>query len=375
MIVSVPKEIKDNEYRVAMTPGGVRQLVEGGHEVWVETGAGEGSGFDDAQYRASGARVVSASADAWNAELVIKVKEPQPNEYAFLRPDLTIFTYLHLAANEQLTRELMARGPTGIAYETVELRAEAGHPRGYLPLLTPMSEIAGRMSIQIGAHYMEKMSGGRGKLMGGVAGVRPADVVIVGAGVVGTNAAQVALGMGAHVILIDINLDRLRYLHEVMGGRLTTLSSNPLNIAQAVQRADLLVGAVLVKGAKAPRLVTREMIGTMAPGSVVIDVAVDQGGCVETSHPTTHSDPTFLVDEVIHYCVANMPGAVPRTSTYALSNATLPYIAKLADMGIEPAIRADPALARGINTYKTKVTYRSVAQAVGLEYTSLEALL
>jgi alanine dehydrogenase len=375
MIVSVPREIKDNEYRVAMTPGGVRQLVESGHEVWVEAGAGEGSGFPDAQYRASGARVVSDNADAWSAELVVKVKEPQPSEYAFLRPDLTLFTYLHLAANEQLTHEMMARGLTGIAYETVELGAEAGHPRGHLPLLTPMSEIAGRMSIQIGAHYMEKMNGGRGKLMGGVAGVRPADVVIVGAGVVGTNAAQVALGMGAHVILIDINLDRLRYLHEVMGGRLTTLSSNPLSIAQAVQRADLLVGAVLVKGARAPRLVTREMIGTMAPGSVVIDVAVDQGGCVETSHPTTHSDPTFLVDRVVHYCVANMPGAVPRTSTYALSNATLPYVAKLADMGIEAAIRADPALVRGVNTYEGKITYRSVAQAFGLEYTALQALL
>jgi alanine dehydrogenase len=375
MIVSVPQEIKDNEYRVAMTPGGVRQLVESGHEVWVETGAGEGSGFSDAQYNALGARIVTTRAEAWNADLVVKVKEPQPSEYAWLHPDLALFTYLHLAANEQLTREMMARGLTGIAYETVELRAEAGHPRGHLPLLTPMSEIAGRMAIQIGAHYMEKMSGGRGKLMGGVAGVRPADVVIVGAGVVGTNAAQVALGMGAHVILIDINLDRLRYLHEVMGGRLTTLSSNPLSIAQAVQRADLLVGAVLVKGARAPRLVTRDMIGTMAPGSVVIDVAVDQGGCVETSHPTTHSDPTFLVDGVIHYCVANMPGAVPRTSTYALSNATLPYIAKLADMGIEAAIQADPALARGVNTYENKITYRSVAEAFGLEYTSLDALL
>jgi alanine dehydrogenase len=238
-----------------------------------------------------------------------------------------------------------------------------------------MSEIAGRMSIQIGAHYMEKMNGGRGKLMGGVAGVRPADVVIIGAGIVGTNAAQVALGMGAHVILIDINLERLRYLHEVMGGRLTTLSSNPLTIAQAVQRAELLVGAVLVKGAKAPRLVTREMIATMAPGSVVIDVAVDQGGCLETSHPTTHSDPIFLVDGVVHYCVANMPGAVPRTSTYALSNATLPYVARLANQGILPALAADPALRKGVNTYQNKVTYPSVAEAFGLEYTDLQALL
>jgi alanine dehydrogenase len=367
MIIGVPREIKDNEYRVAMTPGGVRQLTLNGHTVCLETGAGLGSGFSDADYGDVGAQIGSA-ADAWAAELVVKVKEPQPDEYPYLRPDLTLFTYLHLAASEALTREMMERGLTGIAYETVELA------NGQLPLLTPMSEIAGRMAIQIGAHYMEKMNGGRGKLMGGVAGVRPADVVIIGAGIVGTNAAQVALGMGAHVILIDINLDRLRYLHEVMGGRLTTLSSNPLTIAQAVQRAELLVGAVLVKGAKAPRLVTREMIATMAPGSVVIDVAVDQGGCLETSRPTTHSDPTFLVDGVVHYCVANMPGAVPRTSTYALSNATLPYVVRLANQGILPALAADPALRKGVNTYQHKITYPSVAEAFGLEYAVLEAL-
>jgi alanine dehydrogenase len=368
MIIGVPREIKDNEYRVAMTPGGVRQLTLGGHTARIETGAGLGSGFSDANYSQVGAEIVSA-AEAWAADLVVKVKEPQPTEYQYLRPDLTLFTYLHLAASESLTREMMHRGLTGIAYETVELA------NGQLPLLTPMSEIAGRMAIQIGAHYMEKMNGGRGKLMGGVAGVRPADVVIIGAGIVGTNAAQVALGMGAHVILIDINLERLRYLHEVMGGRLTTLSSNPLTIAQAVQRADLLVGAVLVKGAKAPRLVTREMIGTMAPGSVVIDVAVDQGGCLETSRPTTHSDPTFLVDGVVHYCVANMPGAVPRTSTYALSNATLPYVVRLANQGVLPAIASAPALAKGVNTYQHQVTYPSVAQAFGIDYTPLETLL
>ncbi len=369
MLIGIPREIKDNEYRISMTPGGVCQLIEAGHEVWIETGAGEGSGFADTQYNAFGARIVSTGAEAWATEMVVKVKEPQPSEYPFLRPDLTLVTYLHLAADEQLTREMMARGVTGIAYETVEL------PNGNLPLLTPMSEIAGRMAIQIGAHYMEKMNGGRGKLMGGVAGVRPADVVIIGAGIVGTNAAQVALGMGAHVILIDINLDRLRYLHEVMGGRLTTLSSNPLNIAQAVQRADLLVGAVLVKGAKAPKLVTREMISSMASGSVVIDVAVDQGGCIETSHPTTHSSPTFLVDGVVHYCVANMPGAVPRTSTYALSNATLPYIVKLANMGVEAAIQTDAGLAKGVNTYKNEIAYASVAEAFGLGHTPVEALL
>jgi alanine dehydrogenase len=348
MIIGVPKEIKDNEYRVAMTPGGVRQLAEHGHQVWVESAAGE---------------------EAWGAELVVKVKEPQPAEYGFLRPDLVLFTYLHLAADEALTREMMARGLTGIAYETVEL------PNGNLPLLTPMSEIAGRMAVQVGAHYMEKMNGGRGKILGGVPGVRPADVVILGAGVVGTNALQVALGMGAHAIVIDINLDRLRYLHEVMGGRLTTLSSNPLNIAEAVRRAELLIGAVLIKGAKAPKLVTRQMIRSMAPGSVVVDVAVDQGGCIETSHPTTHSDPTFLVNGVIHYCVANMPGAVPRTSTYALGNATLPYIVKLADLGLQTATRTDPALAAGVNTYRGNITYPSVAEAFDVEYTPLTELV
>jgi alanine dehydrogenase len=335
----------------------------------VQQGAGEGSGFADEQYEEAGATIVSTAPEAWNAELVVKVKEPLPTEYPQLRSDLALFTYLHLAADEQLTEELTSRGTTGIAYETVEL------PNGQLPLLTPMSEVAGRMAVQIGAHYMEKMNGGRGKILGGVPGVRPADVVIIGAGVVGTNAAQVALGMGAHVILIDINIERMRFLHQIMSGRLTTLSSNPLNIAQAVRRADLLIGAVLIKGAKAPRLVTREMIGTMAPGSVVIDVAVDQGGCVETSHPTTHSNPTFEVDGVIHYCVANMPGAVPRTSTYALSNATLHYATLLANRGIHQAIQSDSALAKGVNTYRGQITYPSVAEAFGKESVALDTLL
>ncbi|MBW1675704.1 MAG: alanine dehydrogenase [Deltaproteobacteria bacterium] len=361
MIIGTPKEIKDNEYRVGMTPGGVRQLVEAGHKVLVETTAGEGSGFSDAEYERSGAKIVSTNAEAWSAEMVVKVKEPQPSEYEFLRPDLVLFTYLHLAANERLTREMMARGLTGIAYETVEL------PNGHLPLLTPMSEVAGRMAIQIGAHYLEKINGGRGKLLAGVPGVRPADVAIIGAGVVGTNAAQVALGMGAHVMIIDINLDRLRYLSDVTGGRLITMSCNPLNIAETVRRADLLVGAVLIKGAKAPKLVTREMVKTMNPGSVVVDVSVDQGGCVETTRPTTHSNPTFVVNGIIHYCVTNMPGAVPRTSTYALSNATLPYVVNLANMGAEAAIEADPSLAKGVNIYKGKVTYPAVAEAFGLE--------
>jgi alanine dehydrogenase len=369
MIIGVPKEVKDNEYRVAMTPGGARQLSEAGHQVRIETGAGEGSGFSDAQYEAIGAQIVPTSADAWSAQMVVKVKEPQPGEYEFMRPDLVLFTYLHLAAEERLTREMMARGLTGIAYETVET------PNGHLPLLTPMSEVAGRMAVQVGAHYLEKMNGGRGKLLGGVPGVRAADVVIIGAGVVGTNAAQVALGMGANVVIIDINLDRLRYLSEVLPGRLTTLSSNPLNVAEAVRRADLLVGAVLIKGAKAPKLVTREMISTMNPGSVVVDVAVDQGGCIETTYPTTHSNPTFLVDGVVHYCVANMPGAVPRTSTYALSSATLPYTVKLAKMGPEAAIQADPALAKGVNIYRGNITYPAVAEAFDLGCVPLETLL
>ena len=369
MIVGVPKEIKDNEYRVAMTPGGVKQLVDTGHEVWVESCAGDGSGFPDQAFSMVGAKIVPTAADAWSANLVVKVKEPQSVEYQFLRPDLVLFTYLHLAAEESLTRAMMESGVTGIAYETVEL------PNGHLPLLTPMSEVAGRMSIQVGAYYLERMNGGRGKLLGGIPGVRPADVIIIGGGVVGTNAAQMALGMGAHVVIIDINLDRLRYLEEVLHGRLSTLSSNPLAIAEAVKRADLLIGAVLVKGAKAPRLVTREMISTMKPGSVLVDVAVDQGGCIETTHPTTHSNPTFFVDDVLHYCVSNMPGAVPRTSTYGLSNATLPYMVKLANMGAEAAVRKDPALALGVNTCKGKVTYPAVAEAFGLEVTPLESLL
>jgi alanine dehydrogenase len=350
MIVGVPKEIKDHEYRVAMTPGGVHQLAGNGHRVLVETGAGEGSGFSDEQYERAGAKIVPAAADAWSAQLVVKVKEPQPVEYDFLRSDLTLFTYLHLAADEGLTREMMARKLTGIAYETVEL------PNGNLPLLTPMSEVAGRMAVQVGAHYMEKENGGRGKLLSGVPGVRPADV-------------------GAQVFVFDINLDRLRYLDDVLHRRLVTLSSNPLSIAEAVRRADLLIGAVLIKGAKAPTLVTRQMVGTMAPGSVIVDVAVDQGGCIETTHPTTHSDPIFFVDGVLHYCVANMPGAVPRTSTYALSNATLPYVVKLAEMSTEAAVGADPALASGVNTYKGKVTYPGVAEAFDLTHTPLETLI
>ncbi len=368
MIIGVPKEIKDREYRVAMTPGGVKELVDAGHRVLVQSGAGEGSGFVDAQYQDAGASLVSTAADAWDAPLVVKVKEPLPEEFGFLRADLTLFTFLHLAAAEELTHELRRRGTLGIAYETVEL------PDGSLPLLVPMSDVAGRMATQIGAHYLERTNGGEGKLLGGIPGVAPARVVIIGGGVVGTSAAKIALGMGAHVNVIDKDINRLRYLNEVLPGHLTTLSSNTLTIAQAVEQADLLIGAVLVKGAAAPRLVTRAMVGSMQRGSVVVDVAVDQGGCIETSRPTTHSDPTYLVDGVLHYCVANMPGAVPHTSTHALSNATLPYILKLARLGAPDAIRSDRALAKGVNTWQGRVTYAAVAETFGLEYTPLEQL-
>jgi alanine dehydrogenase len=365
MIIGVPKEIKDLENRVAVTPGGVSELVKDGHRVLVEAGAGVGSSFADDDYKAVGATIVSGAADAWSAELVVKVKEPLPGEFDYLRPDLVLFTYLHLAAVEPLTRELMKRRTTGIAYETVELA------NGALPLLAPMSDVAGRMATQVGAHYLEKTNGGRGMLLGGVPGVQPASVVIIGGGVVGKSAAKIALGMGAHVTVLDKDLNRLGYLNDVFPGHLMTLSSNTLAIAEAVRGADLLIGAVLVKGALAPRLVTREMIGTMAPGSVVVDVAVDQGGCIETSRPTTHSDPVYVVDDVLHYCVANMPGAVPITSTHALSNATLPYVLKLAHQGASAAVRADPELAKGVNTCQGRITYAAVAEAFGLEYTAL----
>jgi alanine dehydrogenase len=369
MIIGIPKEIKDNEYRVSLTPGGAHLLVEEGHRLLVQTGAGHGSGFPDGEYADAGAAIVPTAAEAWAANMVMKVKEPLASEYDFLRPDLILFTYLHLAAAEKLTHVLLEKRTTGVAYETVQ------PADGSLPLLTPMSEVAGRMAVQVGAHYLEKMNGGRGKLMGGVPGVAPCNVVVIGGGVVGTSAAKVALGMGAAVTIIDKDLNRLRFLSEVLHGNLTTLMSNPRSIATACDYADLLVGAVLVPGAKAPRLVTRDMVSRMKPGSVIVDVAVDQGGCVETCHPTTHSDPVYVVDGVIHYCVANMPGAVPRTSTYALSNATLPYAEKLARHGVPAALKADAALAKGVNTYAGHLTYRGVADAFNLPYTPLDALL
>jgi alanine dehydrogenase len=370
MNIGVPKEIKDNEYRVSVTPGGVHQLVVEGHRVLVQEAAGQGSGFADAEYREAGAEIVSQAAEIWQSvDMVMKVKEPLPQEYPLLRDGLIVYTYLHLAANEELTRELVRRSVTGIAYETVELRD------GSLPLLTPMSEVAGKMSVQIAAHHLERMNGGRGKLLGGIPGVLPADVVIIGGGTVGANAALVALGMGANVVILDISPERLRHLSEVLRGNLNTLISNPHNISEAVRRADVVIGAVLVKGAKAPRLVTREMIAQMKPGSVMVDVAVDQGGCFETTHPTSHSQPIFAVHGVIHYCVPNIPGAVPRTSTYGLSNSTLPYALRLAGRGFVEAVSADPALARGVNTFNGHITYQAVADAFGMHYQPLDTLL
>ncbi len=369
MIVGLPKEIMDNEYRVALTPGGVDSLVHAGHEVVVEQGAGIGSGFTDDEYAAAGATIVDTTAEAYAADLVTKVKEPQLSEYDLLRPDMILFTYLHLAAVEPLTQVLLDRQVTAIGYETVQ------RDDGSLPLLTPMSEIAGRMAVQIGAHYLERTQRGRGVLLGGVPGVRQGMVAVMGGGTVGTNAAQVALGLGARVTVIDLNLDRLRYLDQVLRGNLSTVASNRRNVAEAVRRAELLVGAVLIPGARAPRLVTEEMIASMAPGSVVIDISVDQGGCIETIHMTTHSQPTYTVHDVIHYGVPNVPGAVPRTSTYALSNATLPYVLALANRGFRAAIKADQTLARGVNTAFGAITHPAVAQAFDRECVPVERVL
>ncbi len=370
MIIGIPKEIKDKEYRVALTAGGVDALVHAGHRVLVQSGAGVGSGFMDEQYEQAGASIAETAEQVFAAaEMILKVKEPLPEEYPLLRPGLLLFTYLHLAANEKLTRVLVERKVNGVAYETVQ-KADRS-----LPLLTPMSEIAGKMAVQIGAHYLEESQGGRGVLLGGVPGVRAASVVIIGGGVVGSNAAQIALGMGARVTIIDINLDRLRYLDHVLHGRLSTIMSNRSNIAEAVRRAELVIGAVLLPGAKAPVLVSEEMVASMAPGSVVIDVAVDQGGCIETIHPTSHSDPTYLRDGVLHYAVPNVPGAVPRTSTYALSNATLPYIIELANLGLAQAIRKDEPLSKGVNTLQGHVTYQAVADTFGMDYVPVESLL
>ena len=370
MIVGLPKEIKDNEYRVGLTPAGVRALKDAGHEIIVETNAGGGSGFEDTLYQRAGGTIVNSADEVWaKADMVVKVKEPIAPEYPRMREGQLLFTYLHLAPDRELTKQLVERKVTGIAYETITDR------RGTLPLLTPMSEVAGRMAIQVGAHYLEKMSGGRGILLGGVPGVPAARVVIIGGGVVGTNAAKIAVGMGAHVTIIDNNLDRLRELDDIFLSKISTLASSAYMIHDAISTADLIVGAVLVPGAAAPKLVTKSMLKDVPNGAVVVDVAVDQGGCIETTHPTTHSNPTYYVEGVLHYCVANMPGAVPRTSTFALTNATLPYALKLANKGFHDAINSDPGLKEGVNTYAGHCTYEAVALAQGISFTPLSEML
>src|SRR5262245_3745087 len=362
MIVGVPKEIKSDEYRVAMVPAGVEELTRAGHRVLIQSGAGAGSGIPDEQYAVNGAEIVATDAEVWKrADLVVEVKEPLPDEWPHMRPGQTVFTYFHFAADEALTRAVIKSGITAIAYETIK------DAKGTLPLLTPMSEVAGRMSIQEGAKYLERPFDGRGILLAGVPGVAPATVVVIGGGVVGANAARVAAGLGANVFILDVNLDRLRYLDDVMPRNVTTLFSNRLNILDTLQWADLVIGAVLIPGAKAPHLVRREDLKRMQPRAVVIDVAIDQGGCFETSYPTTHAKPTYIVDEIVHYCVTNMPGAVGRTSTYALTNVTLPYALQLANKGPDRAIRENPALLAGVNIKAGKVTNQAVAETFGLE--------
>jgi len=370
MIIGVPKEIKNNEFRVGMTPGGVREFVAHGHSVLVENAAGEGSSFTDAEYAAAGAEMVAGPEEIFaRADMIVKVKEPQPVEIARLRPGQILYTYLHLAPDFEQTEGLIGSDAVCIAYETVEL------PNHTLPLLAPMSEVAGRMAAQVGATYLQKPFGGRGVLMGGVPGVLPANVVVLGGGVVGINAAYIACGMGAHVTVLDVNLDRLRYIDELWGNRMRTLYSSKHNIEEAVYAADLVIGSVLLPGAKTPWLVTRDMLPKMKKGSVVVDVSVDQGGCIETTHATTHADPTYFVEGVLHYGVANMPGAVPNTSTLALTNATLRYGLAIADKGWKKAVADDASLAKGVNVVGGKVTYKEVADVHGLEYTPLESML
>ena len=369
MRIGVAREIKPDEYRVALTPAGALELTHHGHEVLVERGAGEGSAFSDDAYAAAGARIATAD-EVWEeAELLLKVKEPIAVEYGRLRPDLVLFTYLHLAADEPLTRALIGSGVAAVAYETVETDG------GRLPLLAPMSEVAGRLAAQMGAWTLEKSQGGRGILLGGVPGVPPAKVVVLGGGIVGYNAALVAMGMKADVWVLDKSVERMRELETMLGGRITLAMSTKLELEQALAAADLVVGAVLIPGARAPKLITRDMLGLMKPGSVIVDVAIDQGGCTETSRPTTHSDPIYEVDGVVHYCVANMPGAVPITSTKALTNVTLPYVEAIADHGLAGAVARDPALACGVNVLGGTVAYEAVADAHGLEHRPLSELL
>ncbi|WP_003543100.1 alanine dehydrogenase [Desulfotomaculum nigrificans] len=371
MIIGVPKEIKPNENRVAITPAGVEAMVKAGHKVVIENNAGVGSGITNEDYTRAGAEILATPAEVFSAaDMIMKVKEPLPAEYNLFKEGQVLFTYLHLAPEPELTQALLKKKVVGIAYETIQL------PNGALPLLSPMSEVAGRMSIQIGAQFLEKHYGGQGILLGGVPGVPPAKVVIIGGGIVGTNAAKMAVGMGADVTILDLNASRLRYLDDIFGGRVKTVMSNSYNIAAAVKEADLLVGCVLIPGARAPKLVTEEMVKTMKPGSVIVDVAIDQGGSIETiDRVTTHAEPTFVKHGVIHYSVANMPGAVARTSTFALTNVTLPYALKLANKGYQQAIKEDLALAKGVNVIDGRVTYKSVAEGLGLPYTPLNQVI
>ncbi len=370
MRIGVPAEIKNNESRVAMTPAGVFQLERSGHNVFIQKGAGLGSGFSDKQYILAGATMVDSSAEAWSMDMVMKVKEPISSEYSFFREGLILFTYLHLAPEPELTSELINKKVIGIAYETVQL------PNGSLPLLTPMSEVAGRMSTQLGAQFLQKPDGGKGILLGGVPGVRSGKITIIGGGVAGTNALKIAVGLGADVTVLDVNPDRLRELDDIFGNQISTLMSNPYNIAEAVRESDLVIGAVLIPGAKAPKLVTEEMIQSMEAGSVVVDIAIDQGGSFETSDRiTTHDNPTYVKHDVVHYAVANMPGAVPRTSTIALTNVTVPYAVQIANKGYRQACLDNTALCKGINTLEGYVTYKAVADAHSLEYADASVIL
>ena len=370
MIVGIPKEVKDNEYRVALTPEGARELTEAGHRVLVEAEAGEGSSIPQQRYERAGAEIVATADEVWaEADMILKVKEPVPQEFGSLREGQILFTYLHLAASRELTQALIDRKVAAVAYETVQTAA------GALPLLAPMSEIAGRMAPHVAARLLEKEYGGRGILMGGVSGVRPAKVLVLGAGMAGSNAAWIAVGMEAEVVVVDKDLDRLRFIDQIHRGRMMTLMSDRLTLEQRVREADVVVGSVLVPGARAPKLVTSAMVASMRPGSVIVDIAIDQGGCVETSRMTTHSDPTYVELGVVHYCVGNMPGAVPNTSTYALTNVTLPYALSIATDGLEDAVRRDPALALGVNVYLGEVTNPGVAEAHGLRSTALAEVL
>ncbi|WP_207425586.1 alanine dehydrogenase [Pedobacter sp. SYSU D00535] len=370
MRIGVPSEIKNNENRVAITPAGVLQFIKNGHQVFVQEGAGLGSGFSDESFTLAGAVILEAADEVWEMDMVMKVKEPLPVEYKYFRPGLILFTYLHLAPEPELTKALINKRVVGIAYETVQL------PNGSLPLLTPMSEVAGRMAAQIGAHFLEKPEGGKGVLLAGVPGVKRAKVTIIGGGVAGTNAARIAVGLGAEVTIIDSNPDRLRQLDDIFSYQISTLMSNPLNIAEAVRESDLIIGAVLIPGARAPKLVTEEMVRTMEPGSVLVDVAIDQGGIFETTDRiTTHDKPTYVKHGVVHYAVANMPGAVPRTSTIALTNVTVPYALQIANKGYRRACSENGALYKGINTLEGYVTYRAVAEANGFAYADIAELL